>query len=144
MATYFTYPDFEKIFCEYAPEILENIGLSDFRVATKKLRDSSSAPSVEIIVRSDGGPVQDYFLYNGYTIYIWVKDSSENTAYAKANQIAELVAVCCTLLSKISSNQLKVAERPLISSVENEGETQVRNIVGEVLLVPLEQSYSPI
>lgn len=136
MIQYYPYPSLKKIMIQGLPVILANLGLTDFRVAAKKLRDSSLAPETEIIIQQTGGPVENKIRYEGFTITIWVTKTNENEAEIYADEISSLVESALTILPKVSVPSLKGINDIMVSSVEDEGFTQVRSIIGEAMLVP--------
>lgn len=143
-ATYYIYEDLEEIVVENLPYILEKMGLENFRVATKKLRERSDSFPLEIIFRNDGGGVADYLLEQSYTCYIFAYDEDENTSYALANSASQRVAEAFTLLRWVSDANIKISTRPLISALEEDGLEQVRSLIGEISILPRAEEFDII
>ena len=139
---FYIYPNFSKALVSGLKTILTNLGETDFRVATKKLPLSADAPSVEIIVNVETGSPENLgsIRTDGCTIIIWVTKGSETLAYSEADRLAELISQAITLLP--NHTDVSWVEPGSWSPVEDEGETQVRSILSEGVLVPQKKDYS--
>ena len=132
---YTDFIDFNAFAVKNLPKALKALGLSSFRVATRKLADSADAPAVEIIVRSDGGPTDNFLKSEGFTVYVFASAEDESDAEILLAEATEAVAKALQVLPFYSSGAVKKVEEPLISDFENHGLEQSKIITSEALIL---------
>lgn len=126
---YFEYKDGEIEIVKSLKSALEEIGVSNFRVATQRLPENKRSSAVnEIIVRSTSKNILNKEVEENFTVYVFVSNSNENVAYKGANTLTIQLQTALKLI-KSNSNHFRDIFNISSSVFEDEGNTQIRSVL---------------
>lgn len=127
---YYTFEDPEVDVVSALKTSLALLGRTDLRVATKRLNEEQGRNlNTEVIVRSDGELTYNEVLSeNEFTIYIFTNGPIESAVNAEVNAVTQLVKAALKIVPS-RSNFIKSVSNIRTSTLEDQGNTQVKNIL---------------